>query len=59
MNGDKVSHGHLCFRAEILEESDNLPDPDVLVQEIIEDLEASLEEFCEIATDLGRNEPGD
>jgi hypothetical protein len=33
--------------------TDNLPDPDVLVQEIIEDLEAVLEQFREISTDLG------
>jgi hypothetical protein len=32
---------------------------DVLAQEIVEDLEAALEQFREIATDLGRNEPGD
>jgi len=36
-----------------LEESDHLPDPDVLAQEIVEDLEAALEQFGEIATDLG------
>jgi hypothetical protein len=28
-------------------------DPDVLAQEIVEDLEAALEQFREIATDLG------
>ena len=37
---------------ESLEESDNLPDPDVLAQEIVEDLEAALEQFREIAADL-------
>jgi hypothetical protein len=31
----------------------NLPDPEVLAQKIVEDLEAALEQFCEIATDLG------
>ncbi len=31
----------------------NLPDPGVLVQEIVEDLEAALEQFREIAEDLG------
>jgi hypothetical protein len=41
------------LRDESLEESDNLPDPDVLAQEIIEDLEAALEQFREIAADLG------
>jgi type I restriction enzyme M protein len=39
-------------RNESLEESDNLPDPDVLAPEIVEDLEAALEQFREIAMDL-------
>jgi type I restriction enzyme M protein len=43
------------LRDERLEESDNLPDPDVLAQEIIEDLEAALEQFREIASDLRAN----
>lgn len=37
------------LRDESLEESDNLPDPDVLAQEIVEGLEAALEQFREIA----------
>jgi hypothetical protein len=41
-----------------LEESDNLPDPDFLAQEIVEDLEAALEQFREIATDLGQTGSG-
>jgi hypothetical protein len=41
------------LRDESLEESDNLPDPDTLAQEIVEDLEAALERFREIASDLG------
>jgi type I restriction enzyme M protein len=36
-----------------LEESDNLPDPGILAQEIVEDLEAALEQFRLIAEDLG------
>jgi type I restriction-modification system DNA methylase subunit len=40
------------LRDESLEESDNLPDPDVLAQEIVEDLKAALEQLREIATDL-------
>jgi type I restriction enzyme M protein len=36
-----------------LEQSNNLPDPDVLAQEITEELEAALEQFREIAADLG------
>ena len=34
-------------RDKSLEESDNLPDPDVLFQEIVEDLEVVLEQFRE------------
>jgi type I restriction enzyme M protein len=41
------------LRDESHEESDNLPDPDVLAQEIVEDLEAAIEQFPEIAADLG------
>jgi hypothetical protein len=41
------------LRDESLEDSDNLPDPDVLAQEIVDDLESALEQFREIANDLG------
>jgi hypothetical protein len=37
-----------------LEDSANLPDPDILAREIVEDLEAALAQFAEIATDLER-----
>ena len=40
------------LREESFEEFDNLPDPDVLAQEIVEDLEAALEQFREIAADF-------
>jgi len=40
-------------RDESLEESDNLPDSEVLAQKIVEDLEAALEQFREIAAELG------
>ena len=39
-----------------LEDSANLPDPDVLAREIVEDLEAALEQFKEIAEGLGEEE---
>jgi type I restriction enzyme M protein len=39
-----------------LKKSDNLPNPDVLAQEIVEDLEAALEQFREIAADLAAKE---
>lgn len=32
---------------------DNLPPPDVIAQEIVDDLEAALEQFRLIANDLG------
>ena len=37
---------------ESLADSDNLPPPDVIAQEIVEDLEAALEQFRLIASDL-------
>ena len=52
---DKVSLDIFWLRDESLSESDNLPDPDVLAQEIVDDLEAALEQFREIAGDLGNN----
>lgn len=56
INRDKVSLDIFWLRDESLEESDNLPDPDVLAQEIVEDLEAALEQFREIANDLAQPE---
>ncbi len=56
INRDKACLDIFWLRDESLEESDNLPDPDVLAQEIVEDLEAALEQFREIAVDLGSEE---
>ena len=42
------------LRDESLEDSDNLPPPDVIAQEIVEDLEAALEQFRLIAGDLNQ-----
>jgi type I restriction enzyme M protein len=49
---DKVSLDLTWLRDDSLEDSDNLPPPDVLAQEIAEDLEAALAEFAQIATSL-------
>ena len=49
---DKASLDIFWLRDESLEESDNLPDPDVLGPEIVKDLRAVLEQFREIAVDL-------
>jgi type I restriction enzyme M protein len=41
-----------------LADSDNLPPPNVIAQEIVADLEAALEQFRLIAGDLESNEAG-
>jgi len=46
---DKVSLDIFWLKDESLEASDNIPDPDVIAQEIVEDLEAALEQFREIS----------
>ena len=51
----KAARDIFWLRDESLEESDNLPDPDVLAQEIVEDLENALEQSREIAVDLRAN----
>ena len=43
----------LWLRDESLEQAANLPDPDVLTVEIVDDLEAALEQFRAIAGNLG------
>lgn len=53
MARDKASLDIFWLRDESLSESDNLPAPDVIAQEITEDLEVALEQFREIAVDLG------
>jgi hypothetical protein len=50
---DKVNLDIFWLRDESLEDTANLPDPDVLALEIVEDLQAALEQFSEIAEDLG------
>ena len=56
INRDKASLDIFWLKDESLEDSENLPDPDILAQEIVEDLEAALEQFREIASDLGEEE---
>jgi len=50
---DKASLDIFWLKDDSLEDSDNLPEPGVLAAEIVEDLEAALEQFREIAEDLG------
>jgi type I restriction enzyme M protein len=49
---DKVSLDVFWLKDESLEESANLPDPDVIAAEIVEDLRAALEEFEAVLGDL-------
>jgi type I restriction enzyme M protein len=49
---DKASQDIFWLKDESLEDSANLPDPDVIAAEIVEDLQAALDEFALIAADL-------
>jgi type I restriction enzyme M protein len=55
---DKCSLDIFWLRDESLEASDNLPDPDVIAAEIIEDLQAALEQFAAINADLAGRSGG-
>ena len=54
---DKVNLDIFWLKDESLEESANLPAPDVIAADIMEDLEAALEQFREITVDLARTDP--
>ena len=56
VNRDKASLDIFWLKDKSLEESENLPDPGILAIEIVEDLEAALEQFREIADDLNKAE---
>jgi len=53
INRDKASLDIFWLKDKSLEESENLPEPDVIAREIAEDLESALEQFKLIAGDLG------
>jgi type I restriction enzyme M protein len=70
INRDKASLDIFWLRDKSLQESDNLPGPDVLAQDIVvlrlpsldgveesKQPEAALEQFREIAADLGAHTP--
>lgn len=52
---DKLSLDITWLRDESLEDTDNLPDPAILAAEIVEDLQAALDQFAQIAGDLAKN----
>jgi type I restriction enzyme M protein len=50
---DKASLDIFWLKDDSLADNDNLPPPEVIAQEIVDDLEAALEQFRLIAGDLG------
>jgi type I restriction enzyme M protein len=50
---DKASLDLTWLRDDSLEDTENLPPPDVIAREIVEDLEAALAEFSTVAESLG------
>jgi len=53
---DKASLDIFWLRDESLEDTDNLPAPEAIAAEIVEDLQAALNEFSAIASTLGTTE---
>ncbi|HEX9014121.1 MAG TPA: class I SAM-dependent DNA methyltransferase [Anaerolineaceae bacterium] len=53
---DKANLDIFWLRDESLEDSDHLPDPDILAREIMEELKAALEQFAGIVGELGEEE---
>ena len=49
---DKLNLDIFWLKDKSLEDSDNLPEPDVLAQEIADDLQAAVEQFSAIAAEL-------
>jgi type I restriction enzyme M protein len=56
MGRDKVNLDIFWLRDESLEDSANLPEPDILAAEIVEDLRSALEQFEGLAENLTREE---
>ena len=56
MARDKVNLDIFWLRDESLEDSANLPSPDVLALEIVEDLKAALTQFESIEEELSAEE---
>jgi type I restriction enzyme M protein len=52
MARDKANLDIFWLRDESLEDSDNLPDPDVLARESMEELKAALVQFARIVEEL-------
>lgn len=50
---DKLNLDIFWLRDKSLEDSEDLPEPEVLALEIVEDLQAALEQFSAVALKLG------
>ena len=57
MKRDKINLDIFWLRDESMEDSANLPPPDEIAEEIVEDLRAALEQLEEIAADLAPETP--
>ena len=53
---DKASLDITWLKDDSLEDTENLPPPEVIAAEIVEDLEAALTEFTAVAGSLGRGD---
>jgi type I restriction enzyme M protein len=51
---EKINLDIFWLRDEALEDSANLPVPEIIAADIVEDLQAALAQFAEIAADLKR-----
>jgi len=51
---DKINLDIFWLKDEALEDSANLPAPEIIAADIVEDLQAALAQFAEIANDLKR-----
>jgi type I restriction enzyme M protein len=49
---DKVNLDIFWLKDKSLEDSDDLPDPDVLAQEIVDDMQTALEQFSAVVEGL-------
>lgn len=56
MQRDKVNLDIFRLKDESLEDSENLPSPEILAQEIVENLQSALEQFSSIYEDLAEKE---
>ena len=56
MQRDKVNLDTFWLKDESLEDTENLPPPDILARDITENLQAALEQFSSIIEELNHNQ---